>query len=131
MNITTEYRNFLRDTSWYTHSHEHNAAELAYLCLGLAGESGEFIDVVKKVVREVGFTDDESFQVHMQLSGVRGKLISELGDVLWYLTRIADFLNLTLEELMISNTHKLYQRLLEKGKINEKDTPWPFPAEDA
>ncbi|MEE8598087.1 MAG: hypothetical protein V3S69_00945, partial [Dehalococcoidales bacterium] len=48
------------------------------------------------------------------------------GDVLWYLTKICSFLELDLEALMVLNTHKLYNRLIEKNRLVPEETPWPF-----
>lgn len=122
-----EYRKFLNDTSWYTHTNEHNAPELMYLTLGLAGETGEFADAVKKIIRVCGAHDDDAFNTIMtgQLGGEK-KLLDELGDVLWYLVKLLDFMDLTLEELMVMNTHKLYKRLLEKKQFTKEEMPWPF-----
>ena len=129
--ISAQYAQFLRNTKWYQHAREHNAAELGYLTLGLAGESGEFTDAFKKIVRECGFNDDTGFTDQMMVPGVRDKLKSELGDALWYLTNICDFLGITIEDLMVSNTVKLYKRIHERGYThmmeNEgAEVKWPF-----
>ncbi len=130
-NITSEYRKFLNDTSWYTHTAEHNAPELVYLTLGLAGESGEFADAVKKIIRVSGLHDDDAF-LNMIIDRNAGerKLLEELGDVLWYLTKIADFLGVSIEELMVRNTYKLYTRLIERGQFTSESMPWPFKHPD-
>ncbi len=119
-----QYRQFLQDTSWYKHAGHDNSGEIAYLALGLAGETGEFVDQVKKVVRESGFDNYNEFRRIMELDGVKDKLIEELGDVLWYMTRIMDVLKIDIQELMIRNTHKLYGRLKEKPEF--EDLEWPF-----
>lgn len=79
-----------------------------YYALGLAGEAGETVDKLKKVYRDRGgeFSDDD-----------RKALGLELGDVLWYLTRLADRLGLTLEEVMVKNVEKLASRA-ERGKLH-------------
>ena len=51
--------------------------------MGLCGESGEVIDLVKKHLFQGHDLDDE-------------KLIKELGDVAWYLAEAATALNLSL-----------------------------------
>jgi NTP pyrophosphatase (non-canonical NTP hydrolase) len=121
-----QYKQFLRDTSWYKHAHHDNSGEIAYLALGLAGETGEFVDQVKKIVRESGFDNYFAFQRIMNEPGGRERLIEELGDVLWYMTRIMDVLKIDIQDLMVLNTYKLYTRLLELEKIDPKETPWPF-----
>ena len=65
--------------------------------LGLAGESGECCDIVKKYL----------FQGH---SLNKEELINELGDVLWYLAETCSGLNITLEECALANLNKLHKR---------------------
>ncbi len=65
--------------------------------LGLGGEAGECLDIVKKAL----------FQGH-ELD--REHLIEELGDVAWYLAFFCDVLHLTLEEVMKHNIDKLKAR---------------------
>ncbi len=123
MSTNQEYAKFLDETSWYTHTDEGNAPELMYLTLGLAGESGEFADAVKKIVRACGAHNDEGFEELMLQDGGQHKLADELGDVLWYLVKLASFLGLTVEQLMLKNTHKLHERLRKKTGVQH---PWPF-----
>lgn len=68
--------------------------------LGLAGESGEVADLVKKRV----------FHGHPM---DRPQFIKEMGDVLWYLVFLANALDLTLEEVMEANVEKLRLRYPE------------------
>lgn len=65
--------------------------------LGLAGESGECADIVKK----------HMFQGH-ELNAE--KLKDELGDVLWYIACTASGLGITLEEVALYNVEKLSKR---------------------
>ncbi len=65
--------------------------------MGLCGESGEAIDVMKKHL----------FQGH-DLD--RTKLIKELGDVAWYLAEAATGLGVTLESICQGNLDKLHAR---------------------
>ncbi len=121
-----EYAVFLDETSWYAHAHEGNAKEFTYLTMGLSGESGEFTDALKKIIREIGFDDESAFQYALRDPEVRDTLIHELGDTLWYLQRLASLLGLDVPQLAIFNTYKLYERLEELGKIDTEKTPWPF-----
>lgn len=66
-------------------------------CMGLAGEAGEVIDVLKK----------HMFQGH-ELD--RAKMIDECSDVMWYLAEIATGLGVTLEEIAQHNVDKLWKR---------------------
>ena len=71
--------------------------ELSYLCLGLASEAGEVAGLMKKELR-----DSPEFDA--------GKWIGEIGDVLWYTTRLLDAFGLTLEEVLEANYNKLNSR---------------------
>lgn len=74
---------------------------IVYPALGLAGEAGEFANQVKKVLR-----DD-----HGNISPDRlGKMIDELGDVLWYVANEAAELGVDLESIMQLNLFKLGRR---------------------
>lgn len=68
--------------------------------MGLCGEAGEAIDVVKKHLAQGHELDRE-------------RLIKELGDVAWYLAETATALNITLEEVLESNLRKLRARYPE------------------
>jgi NTP pyrophosphatase (non-canonical NTP hydrolase) len=65
--------------------------------MGLCGEAGECIDIVKK----------HMFQDH-ELN--RKKLIDEASDCLWYLAELATGLEISLEEIAIHNVEKLKKR---------------------
>ena len=65
--------------------------------MGLCGESGEAIDIVKKHLAQGHELD-------------RDKLIKELGDVAWYLAETATALGVDLEEILRTNIEKLKKR---------------------
>ncbi len=65
--------------------------------MGLCGESGEAIDIVKKWLAQGHELDKE-------------KLIKEIGDVAWYIAEIATALGVTLEEVLTLNIEKLKRR---------------------
>jgi|SRR5665213_1510294 NTP pyrophosphatase (non-canonical NTP hydrolase) len=75
---------------------------IVYTALGLAGEAGEVANVVKKMIR-----DDNGFFLQEK----HDKLVAELGDVMWYVARMATELNVSLEQLMQLNHDKLQDRL--------------------
>ena len=78
--------------------------KIIYPCLGLAGESGEVCDKVKKVLRDnAGIFSKER----------KENIMYELGDVLWYVNAIATDLGFTLEEVAKCNNDKLLRRLKE------------------
>ena len=70
---------------------------LTMLAMGLAGEAGELVDDVKKVV----------FHRH-DIDIVRVRL--ELGDVLWYVAMLCSALHLSLSDVMEINIEKLRAR---------------------
>lgn len=80
----------------------------SYCGLGLCGESGEVADKLKKVYRDNnGVFDDAN----------KESIILELGDVLFYVTALAQRFDVTLQEVAIANEKKLRKRKAE-GKIH-------------
>ena len=74
---------------------------LEYLSLGLASEAGEVAGKVKKIIRDKnGILSDEDKQA----------LAAELGDVLWYVTAVADDLGITISDIFYENYKKLNSR---------------------
>ena len=127
MRTAIEYTQFLRDTCWYVHAHEGNAKEMGYLMLGLEGESGEAADELKKAVREAGFDlDNHQWRDFMHQDGHHDKLLAELGDTLWYVTRLADVMGVSLEKLMLMNTYKLFRRIEQGDWAPPMEVSWPF-----
>lgn len=79
---------------------EEKSSLLTNFCMGLAGESGELIDHVKKAVFH-GHTLDKDY------------LQKELGDLLWYIAGISSTLNLDLSAVGDINIDKLRKRYPE------------------
>lgn len=69
--------------------------------LGLAGESGEVLEKVKKLLRDQ--------QGHLGADD-RVELIKELGDILWYVTSVAHLLGSDLATVARLNNQKLASR---------------------
>ena len=68
--------------------------------MGLCGEAGEAIDIVKKHLHQ-GHTLDKD------------KLAKELGDIAWYLAETATALDIPLEDVLAGNIEKLRSRYPE------------------
>jgi NTP pyrophosphatase (non-canonical NTP hydrolase) len=75
--------------------------EMLHLVLGLVGETGEVAEKFKKLVR-----DKNSDVAQLDLDDMK----KELGDVLWYLAVLADYLGVPLEEIGNKNLAKLADR---------------------
>ena len=69
--------------------------------LGLVGEAGEVADKYKKVIRDHGSVLSEADRV---------ALVTELGDVLWYVATLARYLGVGLDEVATLNVTKLSDR---------------------
>ena len=66
-------------------------------CMGLCGESGECMDILKKHMMQGHSLDRE-------------KLAEELGDVMWYYAELASGLGMDLDDIANSNLKKLDAR---------------------
>lgn len=74
--------------------------------MGLCGESGEVIDIVKKHLAQGHALDKE-------------KIIKELGDVAWYMAEIATVLDVELEDVFVQNIEKLKKRYPEGFSVEK------------
>ena len=81
--------------------------------LGLAGEAGEVADQTKKWL----YHSEKPFDFH------REKLVSELGDVFFYLIKFMSLTGITVEECIEANAAKLASRHPELGKVKERFGP--------
>lgn len=115
--VLDRYTKWQHTTLFYAHHGEHNAPELTYVALGLAGEAGEAADEVKKIIRMCGQRDDKHYDCLIYSPKHYEPLIKELGDTFYYLNRLVGLLGLTIEQLAIDNVNKLCIR---------HNTPNPF-----
>lgn len=93
-----EYQHRTRETAIYPADQG-----VVYTALGLASEAGEVAGKVKKAIRD-GIN-------------VRSAVIDELGDVLWYVARLADELGEPLSDVAERNLLKLGARA-ERGTLS-------------
>ena len=80
-----------------------NGADIPHLltaALGLAAESGEFTEVVKKIILQ-GKPYNEDNVFHMK---------RELGDICWYIAQACMALDTTFDEIIEMNVEKLKAR---------------------
>jgi NTP pyrophosphatase (non-canonical NTP hydrolase) len=82
------------------HGPDVNLPLLITACMGLAAESGEFIEIPKKIIFQgKALTDENVF--HMK---------RELGDVMWYWINACRALGLDPNEVIAENVKKLESR---------------------
>ena len=80
--------------------HDADVPRLLTAALGLTAESGEFTEVVKKIVFQ-GKPYNEENVFHMK---------RELGDICWYLSQACMALGTTFDEVIEMNVDKLKKR---------------------
>jgi NTP pyrophosphatase (non-canonical NTP hydrolase) len=82
------------------HGPSVNIPLLITACFGLAAESGEFIEVPKKIIFQGKALNDEAV-FHM---------VRELGDVMWYWINACRALNVDPNDVIAENIRKLESR---------------------
>jgi len=93
------------------HGPDVNVPLLLTACLGLAAESGEFVEIPKKMFFQgKPLTEENVF--HMK---------RELGDIMWYWINACRALNLNPNEVIEENVNKLVSRY-PGGKFNVHDS---------
>lgn len=83
-----------------THGPDINVPLLLTACLGLAAESGEFIEIPKKMFFQGKPLNEENL-FHMK---------RELGDIMWYWINACRALNLDPNDVIAENVNKLKAR---------------------
>lgn len=81
--------------------------EVCMLCMGLAGETGEIVDYLKKV----------GFQGH---EFKKEKLINEIGDLMWYVAILTDYFKIDMQDVLKANIEKL--RIRYPNGFSESDS---------
>lgn len=79
-----------------------------YYVLGIAGETGELVEKIKKL-----FRDDYGEITEKRLEGI----IKEMGDCLWYHARLADILGIKFSDVAEENIKKQVDRK-KRNKIH-------------
>lgn len=104
-----QYQSAARQTAQYPDM----GRNLAYPTLGLAGETGEVAERVKKMIRDDG---------GVLTSERRDALKAELGDVLWYVAALCSELELSMGEVAEYNVRKLLDRRARNVIRGDGDT---------
>lgn len=81
---------------------DYGMPSVVYYALGLAGEAGEVAEKVKKLFRDSrgGLTSERKMAI-----------VKELGDCLWYLSAVAESIDVNLVDVAIENRRKLLDRI--------------------
>lgn len=79
---------------------------LLHYTVGISTEAGELGDTLKRYI---------FYQQPLDVANIK----EELGDLLWYMTRLASALGITLEEILEHNSEKLSKRY-HSGKFTEE-----------
>jgi NTP pyrophosphatase (non-canonical NTP hydrolase) len=87
--------------------------------LGLCGETGSLQTLYKKRYRDGD-----------QFSGFEKKVKEEIGDILWYLTALADSEGISISEIAVENLEKIHSRWLPTGEDDRVDFDEHFPPEE-
>lgn len=95
MTTLKQYQEFCKSTDKYPGFNRFDC-----LIMGLASEAGEICGKRKKEFRDQENTTREDYA-------------KEIGDCLWYITRMADVLGYSLEEIIDMNVDKLTKRKKE------------------
>jgi NTP pyrophosphatase (non-canonical NTP hydrolase) len=97
----SEYQRKSRETAIY-----HQAGDnFVYPTLGLAGETGEVVEKVKKLMRNDGVSS-----ARLVPEEKRNEIQKEMGDVLWYLAQLATEFGIDLDHVATQNIEKLQSR---------------------
>ncbi len=92
-----EYQELAKTTATYPNIGNN----YVYPTLGLAGETGEVAEKIKKIIRDNnGIIDSEK----------KEEIAKELGDVLWYLAQLGTELKLDFNYIAEKNLEKLKSR---------------------
>lgn len=93
--------NILEIYSEFQQNTQKKQFDIKYMALGLGGEVGEVQNEIKKLERDDNNQLDEDR---------RNKIITELGDTMWYFTGICNQIGCSLQQILENNMEKLSQR---------------------
>lgn len=79
---------------------EFPSERLLTAAVGMSAEAGEFTEIVKKIVFQGKPVNDENL-FHLK---------RELGDIMWYVAQACMGLNVSIDEVIEMNVHKLMAR---------------------
>jgi len=103
-----EYQIECRKTDVGTSAQDNLKPGWLYYALGISGEAGELTEKIKKLFRDKKGEVDQEFL---------DSVIKEMGDILWYMGRLADTFEIDFGDVAKINVEKLLDRM-ERGKLH-------------
>lgn len=104
-----KYQTIIAETAVYP-----KEIALAYCAMGLTGEAGEVADKIKKLYRDDKLNSLDATSELLLIDEHRLAIAKELGDVLWYITAMANEIDMDLEQVAQMN----YDKLLKRRRTN-------------
>ena len=92
-----EYQEKAKQTAIYKDQGEN----YIYPSLGLAGETGEVMEKIKKLIRDKDGIIDNEF---------KKEITKELGNILWYLAQLSTEFNISFQDVAEKNIEKLFSK---------------------
>lgn len=105
-----DYQTESRKTAIYMNAGNN----FVYPTLGLAGETGEVVEKIKKLMRNDGIVEAKDID-----SEKKAELKKEIGDVLWYAAQLCTELGIEMNECAELNIEKLQNRQ-ERGVLHSE-----------
>jgi len=100
-----EYQIATRETDLGTGERHNISPTWLYYVLGVGGETGELLEKIKK-----HFRDDYGVMTEEK----KKEIIKEMGDIQWYIARLADVLEIKFDDVATTNITKLLDRKKRK-----------------
>ncbi len=111
------YMHRFHDSTVYPGAFEDSLEEKMYLGLGIGGEAGEVVDVIKKMARLGVPTNRREREEFIRLED---KLFYELGDTFWYIVQLMRVFNWDIKDVLQANIEKLDERR-RKNEVKYRD----------
>lgn len=106
----------MNDFDAYQNASRHTCPDLGragnelHAYLGLAGDVGELLEKIKKVVRDRIPQCQSMEEVRGEYEKIKGDIMSEGGDILWHLARVFDLHGISMTDVALHNLEKIADR---------------------
>lgn len=108
-----DYQKTTMSTAVYPECGTRSQRAVEYCIVGMAGEAGEALEFVKKLMRgdyDHEWGVDAARGLGHEHPKFVGAIKKELGDVMWYWCRALEELGVSAEEILVLNLEKLQDR---------------------